>query len=141
MKLRQNHPIETAAWDPSALHSWVIPWNICSTTSACHGRASVMPMSFSAVRVAPTRNNKGVAHGNGSIERAHGHLKGAIRDALLMRGSSDFEDLGAYRAFVDEIFGRRNAFHGKGIAVERPHLQDLPDPARLFHRATTLCNG
>lgn len=77
-------------------------------------------------RMVPTRNNKGVAHENGSIESAHGHLKGAIRDALLMRGSSDFADLSSYRAFIDEIVGRRNAARGKGIAAERPHLQDLP---------------
>lgn len=75
----------------------------------------------------PTRNNKGVAHENGSIESAHGHLKGAIRDGLLMRGSPDFDDLGAYRAFVDEIIGRRNASRGKGIEAERPHLQNLPE--------------
>ncbi|WP_369000102.1 IS21 family transposase [Pseudophaeobacter sp. C1-32P7] len=31
-------------------------------------------------RMTPTRNNKGVAHENGSIESAHGHLKSAIRD-------------------------------------------------------------
>jgi transposase InsO family protein len=35
----------------------------------------------------PTRNNKGVAHENGSIESAHGHLKRAIKDALLMRAA------------------------------------------------------
>ena len=36
----------------------------------------------------PTRNNRGVAHENGSIESAHGHLKSAVRDALLLRGGS-----------------------------------------------------
>jgi hypothetical protein len=75
----------------------------------------------------PTRNNKGVAHENGSIESAHGHLKGAIRDGLLMRGSPDFGDLSSYRAFVDEIIGRRNANRGKGIEAERAHLQLLPE--------------
>jgi transposase InsO family protein len=35
----------------------------------------------------PTRNNRGVAHVNGSIESPHGHLKQAIEDALLLRGS------------------------------------------------------
>ena len=35
-------------------------------------------------RMAPTRNNRGVAHENGAIESGHGHLKAAIRDALLM---------------------------------------------------------
>ena len=56
-----------------------------------------------------TRNNAGVAHENGSIEGPHGHLKRAINDALLMRGSSDFDDLAAYRGFVDKIVSRCNA--------------------------------
>ncbi len=41
----------------------------------------------------PTRNNRGVDHENGAIESPHGHLKNAIRDALLLRGTMDFEDL------------------------------------------------
>jgi hypothetical protein len=45
----------------------------------------------------PTRNNPGVAHENGAIESAHGHLKKAIDDALVLRGSRDFDDLGDYR--------------------------------------------
>ena len=57
----------------------------------------------------PTRNNPGVAHENGSIESSHGHLKKALEDALLLRGSRDFSDLNAYRRFVDEVVGRRNA--------------------------------
>ena len=57
----------------------------------------------------PTRNNPGVAHENGSIESSHGHLKRALQDALLLRGSPDFDDLDAYRRFIDEIVGRRNA--------------------------------
>ena len=77
-------------------------------------------------RMAPTRNNRGVAHENGSIESAHGHLKAAIRDALLMRGTSDFPDLTGYRAFADEIVGRRNAARAKRIAAERAYLQPLP---------------
>lgn len=74
----------------------------------------------------PTRNNPGLAHENGSIESAHGHLKQAIADALLLRGSHDFADLDAYRRFVDVIVGRRNARHAKRIALERPVLQPLP---------------
>ena len=77
-------------------------------------------------RMVPTRNNRGVAHENGSIESAHGHLKAAIRDALLMRGTPDFPDMPGYRAFVDEIVGRRNAARAKRIAAERAYLQPLP---------------
>ncbi len=74
----------------------------------------------------PTRNNKGIAHENGSIESAHGHLKKAVHDALLMRASKDFDDLDAYRAFVDEIVGRHNAARLTRIKAERPHLKALP---------------
>lgn len=74
----------------------------------------------------PSRNNAGVAHENGSIESAHGHLKRALEDALLLRASRDFGDLEAYRAFIDGIVGRRNANNRKRIALERPVLGALP---------------
>jgi len=74
----------------------------------------------------PTRNNPGVAHENGAIESAHGHLKKAIDDALLLRGSRDFDDLGNYRRFVDEVVGRRNRRNAKRLEVERPSLLVLP---------------
>jgi len=77
----------------------------------------------------PTRNNRGVAHENGSIESAHGHLKSAVRDALLLRGAVEFPDLAAYRHFIDEIVSRKNARNGKRIDAERALLQPLP-PAR-----------
>lgn len=77
----------------------------------------------------PTRNSRGEAHENGSIEGPHGHLKSAIRDALLLRGTGQFETLEEYRGFVDEIVSRKNARHGKHIEAERAHLRPLP-PAR-----------
>jgi hypothetical protein len=74
----------------------------------------------------PTRNNPGVAHENGSIESPHGHLKRALEDALLLRGSPDFDDLDAYRRFIDETVGRRNARNRKRIELERSRLTPLP---------------
>jgi hypothetical protein len=79
----------------------------------------------------PTRNNRGLAHENGSIESPHGHLKRTIEDALLLRGSRDFDTLEAYRRFVDEVVGRRNARSRKRLDLERPALQALP-----AHRTT-----
>ena len=75
----------------------------------------------------PTRNNRGVAHENGSIESSHGHLKKAVADALLMRGARDFDDLIVYRRFVGEIVSRHNARRAKAIAAERAALQSLPN--------------
>ena len=75
----------------------------------------------------PSRNNRGVAHENGSIESSHGHLKSALGDELLLRGSREFEDLTAYRRFIDEVVGRRNARNRKRIEIERAALKPLPD--------------
>jgi hypothetical protein len=75
----------------------------------------------------PTRNNPGVAHENGAIESAHGHLKKVLGDELLLRGSRDFAELSAYRCFVDEVVGRRNARNRKRIEIERAALKPLPE--------------
>ncbi|WP_247480170.1 IS21 family transposase [Bradyrhizobium sp. CW9] len=75
----------------------------------------------------PSRNNRGIAHENGAIESSHGHLKRTIADALLLRGTADFDDLAAYRGFIDEIVSRRNARNSKRIDHERATLQALPD--------------
>jgi transposase InsO family protein len=75
----------------------------------------------------PSRNNRGIAHENGVIESSHGHLKRTIADALLLRGTAEFDDLVAYRGFIDEIVSRRNARNAKRIDHERATLQALPD--------------
>ena len=74
----------------------------------------------------PTRNNRGVAHENGSIESSHGHFKRAVADALLLRGHRDFTDVAAYRSFIDMIVGRYNARRDKQIDSERAALKPLP---------------
>ncbi len=81
----------------------------------------------------PTRNNRGVAHENGSIEAPHGHLKAALEQALLLRGARDFSDLPGYRRFVDEIIGRANAGRRRVVDVERAALQPLPPRRTTDH--------
>jgi transposase InsO family protein len=67
----------STAWSPRA-KSRSASWSLC----AHYG-------------MMPSRNNRGVTHENGSIESSHGHLKSALGDELLLRGSRDFEDLTA----------------------------------------------
>jgi hypothetical protein len=86
----------------------------------------------------PTRNNPGVAHENGVIESAHGHLKRALQDRLLLRGSRDFEDLESYRRFVDEVLGRRNAHNRKRIELERSKLTPLPKQRTADYEETIV---
>ena len=86
----------------------------------------------------PSRNNAGLPHENGSIEGPHGHLKAAIADALLLRGSRDFSDLASYRRFVDELVGRRNARVLPRIELERAALRDLPPRRTADHEETIV---
>jgi hypothetical protein len=86
----------------------------------------------------PTRNNRGVAHENGSIESSHGHFKKAVKDALLIRGVNDFDDLAAYRGFIDEIASRKNARSAKRIEAERASLQRLPGQRTCDYEETIV---
>ena len=81
----------------------------------------------------PTRNNRGIAHENGSIEAPHAHLKAALEQALLLRGTRAFDELASYRRFVDEIIGRANAGRRRAVEVERAALQPLPPRRTTDH--------
>jgi hypothetical protein len=76
--------------------------------------------------MAPTRNNAGVAHENGSVEAAHGHLRKTLEEALTLRGSRCFPDLAAYQAFLAETIARKNAQRRQAVAVELDALGRLP---------------
>jgi hypothetical protein len=73
-----------------------------------------------------TRNNRGVAHENGAIESRHGHVKDRVAQALLLRGSADFEHLDDYRTFVAGVIAEHNKRRAGAIEVERAHLRPLP---------------
>jgi hypothetical protein len=57
------------------------------------------------------------AHHSGSntIEGPHAHLKDRLKQALLLRGSTDFADPDAYRRFIDERIGQTNAARRKAV--------------------------
>lgn len=74
----------------------------------------------------PSRNNPGESHENGAIESPHGHLKHRIKQALLLRGSHDFESLEAYQSFIDGIVAKLNRQHKTRFTEERQLLQPLP---------------
>ena len=57
----------------------------------------------------PTRNNAGVAMRTARSRPRMAISRAAIREALELRGSSDFADLAAYQAFLAETVARKNA--------------------------------
>ena len=66
------------------------------------------------------------AHENGDAEQSHYRLKDTIDQALMLRGSRDFDDRAAYERFLCEFFARRNRGRTERFAAERPELSDLP---------------
>ena len=77
-------------------------------------------------RLEPTRNNKGIAHENGSIESPHGHLKNRITQALYLRGHTNFESVAAYQSFIEVSVAKLNGRHQQKFVEEQQYLQPLP---------------
>jgi len=73
-----------------------------------------------------SRNNPGEAHENGAVEAHNNHLKVALDQALILRGSRDFADLADWRRFVDELVARRNRRREAAIRTELAALRPLP---------------
>jgi hypothetical protein len=86
-----------------------------------------------------TRNNRGCAHENGSVEGPHGHLKRRLRQALELRGSCDFATVEEYQHFIDSVVERHNRRHKEAIDVERQFLQALPSYRACDFEETTAC--
>ena len=66
------------------------------------------------------------ANQNGDAEQSHHRFKTAVDQALLLRGSRDFDDRAVYERFLREVFARRNGGRAERFAEERPRLRGLP---------------
>jgi hypothetical protein len=66
------------------------------------------------------------AHENGDVEQSHHRFKTAVDQALMLRGSRDFEDQTDYERFLRKLLARRNSTRTERLAEERPGLRDLP---------------
>ena len=70
--------------------------------------------------------NSGESHENGVAEQAHYRLKDALDQAIMLRGSRDFDTAGEYAGFVRKVVDRRNRLVWGKLEQELPHLQPLP---------------
>ena len=85
-----------------------------------------------------TRINSGGSHENGVAEQAHYRLKDALDQALMLRGSRDFDSVDDYTSFVGKVVDRRNRLVQGKLEQELPHLQCLPPapvPGYVNYRA------
>lgn len=76
------------------------------------------------VRIRPGRSNE-----NGIVEKGHDLLKSQLEQALVLRGSRDFETVDGYLEFVRAQVVRLNRRRERRILEERPALLPLPSAA------------
>lgn len=74
--------------------------------------------------------NVGEAQENGDVEQRHYRFKDEVEQALMLRGSYDFESREAYESFLQEMFTQLNMGREKLFAEELRVLRPLP-PIRL----------
>jgi hypothetical protein len=90
----------------------------------------------------PTRNNKGESHENGSVEVSHYHFSTALKQALMIRGSKEFNSIDEYRKFLKEIQNKKNSKRLKVVQEEKLTLQQLPNrKSRDFDVETIRVNS
>ena len=78
----------------------------------------------------PRTTQVGAKEQNGDVEASNGALKRQLEQALLLRGSREFESVAAWQAFVDDLCRKANARRGARLAEELGAMREL-DAARL----------
>jgi hypothetical protein len=78
---------------------------------------------------------------NGDAEQSHRRFKEAVEQALLLRGSRDFESREAYGRFLKELAAARNAGRRKRLDEERPLLRRLPERRRESYKRLSVRVG
>ena len=73
----------------------------------------------------PRATHLGNPNENGDVEAIHGGLKRALKQALLLRGSCDFESLEAYEAFLFDVMDKRNRQRQDRLAEEIAVMKPL----------------
>jgi hypothetical protein len=112
-----------------------------------HGNAHVFNERWMAFLghydVEPSKNNAGVSHENGSVEKSHDLLKNALKQGLMLRGSNEFASVGEYEKFIRRILDQRNAGRKKRLAEEMKVMKGLPardwnDPKEVWPTVTAF---
>jgi hypothetical protein len=70
--------------------------------------------------------NAASPHENGDVEGRHNRFKRAVDQALMLRGSRDFDDRAAYEAFLRGVLGHLNRPRRERFAEELKALRRLP---------------
>lgn len=86
----------------------------------------------------PRTTEVGAKEQNGDVEAANGALKRALEQALLVRGSRDFESRDVWQLFIDEAMRRANRGRGQRVADEMAAMREL-NVAKLPEFVEEVC--
>jgi len=75
----------------------------------------------------PERTNPASANENGDIEQRHYRLKRSLAQALMIRGSADFDSRGEYEAFLRGLLNQLNSNRREKLSEELSRCGNLPD--------------
>jgi hypothetical protein len=76
--------------------------------------------------VKPQHTNPASPNENGDCEQSHHRFKRAVEQALLLRGSRDFQSMAEYAQFLKDLFAQRNAGRRARLAEEIAVMRELP---------------
>jgi hypothetical protein len=76
---------------------------------------------------ASAKTNPASPHENGDVEKSNDLFKKAVDQALIIRGSRDFDSLEEYEKFLQKIIDRMNQNCHKRFVEELDVLQELPN--------------
>lgn len=108
--------------------------NLSAATHELKGGGRELTTRFQAVldhydRMKSTRTSPGKGNENGGVEQRHRRTKSSIAQALVLRGSKDFDNQEEYLAFargvVDETHNHKSKVVDR-LVIERQHLLPLP---------------
>jgi transposase len=72
------------------------------------------------------KTQAGHANENGDVEQSHHRFKECADQALMLRGSRDFNDRSEYVAFLEELLSQKNAGRRERLAQELAVMRPLP---------------
>jgi hypothetical protein len=72
------------------------------------------------------KTQPGRANENGDVEQRHHRFKRAVKQALMLRGSKDFESICEYRQFLKKLFIQLNSGRKDRLREELEILKTLP---------------
>jgi hypothetical protein len=69
----------------------------------------------------------GKGHENGDVEQSHYRFKTCVKQALMLRGSRNFENIDEYNRFLQDLVIQRNKGKSKRFEEDLKHLHPLPE--------------